>query len=93
MESKDREQNEMMSSNSVLNQITELKESDLMNVLNGTYIAKRFFGRSRSWFSRKVNHCLSNGKPDGFTPDERKQLAKALRVLAFEIDELAESLE
>lgn len=83
----------MTASNPVLNQITELKECDVMNVLNGAYIARRFFGKSRYWFSKKLNHNLNNGKPDDFTPEERKKLANALRTLSFELDELADTLD
>ncbi len=77
----------------VLSQITDLSECDVMNVLNGAYLAKRFFGKSRSWFSKKLNHNINNGKPDDFTQEERKKLANALRVLSFELDELADTLE
>lgn len=80
-------------SHPVLSKITELNESDVMNVLNCSYIAKRFFGRSRAWFSKKLNHNLQNGKPDDFTPEERKKLANALRVLSFELEELANAIE
>lgn len=88
-----KEFNAVEASHPVLSQITELKESDVMNILNGSYIARRFFGRSRAWFSKKLNHNLQNGKPDDFTPDERKRLADALRVLSFELEELANAIE
>lgn len=82
-----------VSASPVLSQISDLQQSDLLKVLNGAYIARRFFGKSRFWFSKKINHCMNNGKPEDFTPEERKKLAQALRVLSYELDELAETLE
>jgi DNA replication initiation complex subunit (GINS family) len=70
----------------------ELKEQDIMKVLKASYIAERFFGKSRSWITHKLNHDLKNGKPDDFTPEERKMLRDALETIAFEIQSLADSM-
>lgn len=78
---------------SVLRQSIELKENDLMNVLNGAYIARRFFGKSRSWFSQRLNHATVNGKPAEFSADERKILSQALTTLGLEILDLADQIE
>lgn len=72
--------------------VLELKEQDVMNVLNASYIAQRFFGRSRSWISRKLNHHLVNGKPDDFNEEERKKLKAALDTIAYEIQILSDNL-
>lgn len=84
---------ERMKNDPVLSKLTELKESDLIRVINGSYIAERFFNRSRAWFNQKINHSIVNGKPADFTAEERKTLANALRTLSFELDELADELE
>ena len=75
-----------------LSKIQTLERSDLLRVLNGTYIAKRFFGKSCSWFSQRINGHLVNGVPAEFTPEELGKLRDALDVLAIELQELADEL-
>ena len=73
-------------------QVLDLKEQDIMKVLKATYIAERFFGRSRSWLCHKLNHDIKNGKRDDFTPQERQQLKAALDTIAYEIQILSDNL-
>lgn len=84
---------EIHKDNPVLSKMEELKESDLMRVLNASYIAERFFGKTRSWFSQKLNHNIKNGIPASFTPEEQKILRNALYTLAMEIEEFADSMQ
>lgn len=42
--------------NPILSKIEDLRESDIMRVLNASYIAERFFGKSKNWFSQKLNN-------------------------------------
>jgi hypothetical protein len=70
----------------------ELKEQDIMKVLKASYIAERFFGKSRSWITHKLNHDLKNGKPDEFTNAEKKRLSEALYTIALEIQKLADEI-
>lgn len=70
----------------------ELKERDIMRVLKVSYIAERFFGRSRSWLCHKLNHDMKNGKPDGFTDAERRRLKDALEAIAQEIQALSDDM-
>lgn len=72
--------------------VYDLKEHDIMKVLKVSYIAERFFGRSRSWLCHKLNHDMKNGKPDDFTPEERARLKNALDTIAFEIQTLSDTL-
>lgn len=76
----------------VLSKIKEMDSADILRVLNGAYIAERFFGKSGCWFSQKLNGNLKNGKPCEFTESERETLANALRTLAIEFEELADNL-
>lgn len=69
-----------------------MKESDLLKVLNGTYLAERFFGKSGSWFSQKMNNHEKNGKPVEFTEEEIKTLKEALVVISLELQDLADEL-
>ena len=66
---------------------------DLLRVLNGAYIAERFFGKSGSWFSQKLNNNIKNGKPCEFTQDELKTLSNALYTISYELQELADNLQ
>lgn len=76
----------------VLAKIKFMEKEDLLRVLNGAYIAERFFGHSGSWFSQKLNGNLKNGKPCYFTEDEKKTLRNALETIALELQELADEL-
>ncbi len=78
--------------NNPAKQMMELKEQDIMKVLKASYIAERFFGKSRSWLCHKLNHHLINGKPDDFTEAERQQLKDALDTIAAEIQILSDNL-
>jgi hypothetical protein len=72
--------------------VLDLKEQDIMKVLKVSYIAERFFGRSRSWITHKLNHDLKNGKPDDFTEAERAKLKDALDTIAYEIQILSDNM-
>lgn len=72
--------------------VLDLKKEDIMKVLRVSYIAERFFGRSRSWLCHKLNNDIVNGKRDGFTPAERDKLKSALDTIAWEIQTLSDTL-
>ena len=72
--------------------VVDLKREDISKVLKVSYIAERFFGRSRSWLCHKLNNDIVNGKRDGFTIEERKQLKDALDTIAYEIQILSDNL-
>ena len=77
----------------VLSKIKFMEREDLSRVLNGAYIAERFFGKSGCWFSQKLNGNMKNGKPCEFSAEERETLANALRTIAIELEELADDLQ
>lgn len=77
----------------VLKKIEFLKRSDLLRVLNGAYIANRFYGKSTSWFSQKVNNHIKNGEPTSFTEEELNVLRNALVTLSIELQDLADELQ
>ena len=72
--------------------VFDFKEQDILKVLKVSYIAERFFGRSRSWLCHKLNHDIKNGKPDDLTEQERKTLKDALDTIAYEIQILSDNL-
>lgn len=79
--------------NPILSKLQFMENSqDLLRVLNGAYIAERFFGKSGCWFSQKLNNNLKNGKPCEFTSEELKTLSDALYTISYELQELADNL-
>ena len=74
------------------NHFLELKENEIFNVLNASYIAQRFFNKSRSWISQKLNHNIRNGKEVYFTVEEYKKLREAIEIIARELQKLAEDM-
>ncbi len=76
----------------VLSKKQILKRSDLLHVLNGSYIARRFFGKSTCWFSQKLNNHIKNGKPVDFTPEEMEILCNALETIGLELQRLADDM-
>lgn len=79
-------------SSKIVEKVRFMKESDLLKVLNGTYLAERFFRKSGSWFSQKINNHEKNGKPVEFTEEEIKTLKEALVVISLELQDLADEL-
>lgn len=76
----------------ILSKINFMERKDLLRVVNGSYIAERFFGKSSSWFSQKLNNNIKNGKPCEFTPEELETLSNALHTIALELQDLADDL-
>lgn len=72
--------------------VVDLRKEDISRVLKVSYIAERFFGRSRSWLCHKLNNDIVNGKRDGFTIEEVKKLKTALDTIASEIQILSDNL-
>lgn len=76
----------------VLSQIRLMEREDLLRVLNQSYIAERFFGKSGCWLSQKLNGNIKNGKPCALSAEERTTLADALDTIAIELQDLADCL-
>ena len=70
----------------------ELKESDIFSIIKASYIAERFFGKSRFWISQKINHNLKNGRREDFTEEEWQILKRAIATIANELEELADNM-
>jgi hypothetical protein len=50
-----------------------------------SYIAQRYFHKTRNWLYQKVNGCTINGKPAKFTQEEISTLNFALQDISKEI--------
>lgn len=70
---------------SELIKIRELPGSDVLNAINCAYIAERFFKRSRTWFSQRLNNNVINTKPISFDPTELLKFRTALKVIAHDL--------
>ena len=77
----------------ILSKIEDLKGGDIMRVLNASYISERFFGKSKSWVSQKLNNHVKNGSPANFTPAEIETLRNALYTISIELQEIADDLQ
>lgn len=65
------------------NEISLLEQlNKVSNIVSLSYIAKRYFGKSKSWFSQRMHGHLVNGKVSGFTPDEIQTLNMALQDIS-----------
>lgn len=89
----EKEYNDRYASNPVLRQFKEIELKDVLKVVNCSYIAKRFFGKSSSWFYQRLHHHMVNGKPAEFTPEERKTLSDAFATLGLEFMDLSDRIE
>lgn len=56
------------------------------------YVARTYFGKSRSWLAQKLNGNIVNGRPAGFTESERMTLKHALADMSTKLGSLGVSL-
>ena len=73
----------------------KLQMQEVADIISLSYLAKRYFNKSRSWLYQRMNGNIVNGKPARFTPDELatlntalKDISEKLARLAFHIDAL-----
>lgn len=51
---------------------------DIPEAISFSYIAKKYFGKSRAWLMQKVNGNKVNGKKAAFSEEEREKFRAAL---------------
>ena len=69
--------------------IFRAKLGDLPEALSFSYIAQKYFGKSRGWLMQKVNGNKIRGKTVSFTDDERRQFREALQDLSKKMSAVA----
>ena len=69
--------------------IFRAKLGDLPDALSFSYIAQKYFGKSRGWLMQKVNGNRVNGKIAAFTDEERRQFREALQDLSEKMSAVA----
>ena len=65
--------------------VIKLQMGEIPKMVNLSYLAKKYFGKSQSWLSQRLNGCTVNGKVPRFTPDELETLNNALQDISKEI--------
>ena len=58
------------------------KLGEIPDVISLSYIAKKYFGKSRNWLYQRINGYLVNGKPARFTEEERKKFVAAINDIS-----------
>lgn len=59
------------------------------DMINMSYIAKNYFGKSRQWLSHRVNGATVNGKPAQFTKSQIETLNIALKDIGKKIGSIS----
>lgn len=59
--------------------------------INWAYLAKNYFGKTRSWIYHKFSG-MNNGKPDDFNEQDRQTLKAALLDISRKLTNVAEKL-
>jgi len=70
-------------------QIFRSRLGDVPEAISFSYIAKKYFGKSRGWLMQKVNGNTVNGKQATFTEEERRQFRAALQDISKQISDAA----
>lgn len=68
---------------------TKLQLGEIGDMINLSYIAKKYFKKSRAWLSQRVNGNSVNGKPCRFTPAELDTFNAALRDMSMRLASVA----
>ncbi len=62
------------------------------DALSLSYIAKKYFGKDRTWLYQRLNGTLVNGKPATFTQKELTILADSLKDLSSQLSEISSTI-
>ena len=65
--------------------------ADVYEEINWAYLAKNYFGKSRSWLYHKFSGT-NNGQPDDFSDIDREKLKEALNDIARRVQLTANRL-
>lgn len=68
------------------------KMGEATKMISMAYIAKTYFGKSRSWLAHKINGNKVNGKTATFTDEERSTFKHALADMSQKLGSLGVSL-
>lgn len=66
--------------------------ADILHSIKWAHISTQYFGKSRSWFSQRLNGYDGNGTESDFNEEEREVLKNALFDVSEQIRKTAEQL-
>jgi hypothetical protein len=72
--------------------IARAKLGEITKALSLSYIAEKYFGKSRAWLMQKVNGNIVHGKRKTFTDSERETFREALQDLSEKMSAVAMTL-
>lgn len=64
------------------NETIRLQMGEVLKIVNLSYIAKKYFGKTQAWLSQRINGCTVNGKKATFNNEEINTLNRALTDIA-----------
>ena len=59
--------------------IEKIELGEVANIVSVSYIARKYFGKTRHWLYQRLNGSIVNGKPARLTAEEKKTLQDALQ--------------
>jgi len=62
---------------------------EIDEILPYSYIAKKYFNKSRAWLSQRIRGSKVNGKTVKFTPDEIKKLNFAIKDISNKLGSIS----
>ncbi len=75
---------------SLENEIAEFqikeKLGELNQIINFSYIAKKYFGKSKQWLYQRINNYQVNGEKVAFTTEQKMQFDNALKDISLKIN-------
>ena len=76
---------------SIAARYTSEEDKKEIDIISLSYLAKRYFNKSRSWLYQRMNGNIVNGKPARFTSDELATLNRALKDISEKLGSLSVS--
>lgn len=64
------------------NETIRMQMGEILKIVNLSYIAKKYFGKTQAWLSQRINGCTVNGKKATFNNEEIDTLNRALTDIA-----------
>lgn len=74
------------------NEVVRRRLGATADAISFSYIARKYFGKSRAWLMQKVNGNTVNGKQASFTDEERERFRAALQDISQQLSHVALSL-
>lgn len=68
------------------------KMGEVVQMVSMAYIARTYFGKSRSWLAHKMNGNIVNGRIASFSDDERATFRRALTDMSEKLGSLGVSI-